>query len=285
MQPPRVLFHHPLSFSSQIVRLAAAECEVSLALVDVDIGPGHENYAPWYFAINPKAVVPTLVDDGSAITDCVRISQFLESTSGGEVLTPDDPEACKTAAHWIERQQTIRERELSYGLAAGIAGRLARLELGHRRRLLKRRQRQNPALAGLYEAKLMDLEAWQHCLRDPRATQSVIDEAVNAITDLESHLADRTYVAGDRYSLADVVWTVLLARVRMLGMENWLSPSERPNVAAYFQRMRQRPSFAAAPIHTQLPKSYLIRALFRAHGKNLALVGLSITAGLLLIVV
>ncbi len=283
MDPPSVLFHHPLSFSSQIVRLAAAECAVTIALVDVDIGAGHENYAPWYVAINPDAVVPTLMDNGNTITDCVRISRFLDSTSGGEVLTPDSPDERGIAAYWIDRQQGIRERELSYGMAKGVAGRFVRLELNRRRRLLERRKRQNPSLAARYDAKLRDLARWQKHLQDPAARQTVIDEAVRGIADLERHLAGRKYIAGDRYSLADVVWTVLLARVTMLGEEDWFSPSKCPNVSGYFRRMSQRPSFALAPVYTQLPKRILFRTMMHAHGNNVALVALSASTLLLLL--
>ena len=54
----------------------------------------------------------------------------------------------------------------------------------------------------------------------------------------------RQFLVGEKYSMADLIATVFLARVHFCKQETVFSD----NVKAYFERMRQRNSFASAPI-------------------------------------
>ena len=64
------------------------------------------------------------------------------------------------------------------------------------------------------------------------------------------------------YSAADVVWTVFLARMVLVGMEGKIT--ERPALARYWSAMKARPSFSAADIWTKLHIGRLIRGII--HG-------------------
>ena len=60
---------------------------------------------------------------------------------------------------------------------------------------------------------------------------------------MEEALATSPYLAGDRYSLADIAATPYVNRAEMLGMEGmWVG--RRPRVTDWLARMRQRPSYA-----------------------------------------
>ena len=52
------------------------------------------------------------------------------------------------------------------------------------------------------------------------------------------------------YGVADVVWTVFLARMEFVGMGAELL--KRPALARYWRAMQARPSFAPADIWTKL---------------------------------
>lgn len=56
------LYFHPLSPASQKVRLTLAEKSLDWELKSVDLA-NKENLEPWYLALNPLGVLPTLVDD------------------------------------------------------------------------------------------------------------------------------------------------------------------------------------------------------------------------------
>jgi len=59
---------------------------------------------------------------------------------------------------------------------------------------------------------------------------------------MESDLANHQFLAGDNYTLADVMGTCLCARVHMIKGLNLFGP----NTIAYYQRMKARPSFVSA---------------------------------------
>ena len=78
------------------------------------------------------------------------------------------------------------------------------------------------------------------------------------IGEMEEALARSPYLAGDTYSLADAAATPYVNRAVMLAMEClWLE--QRPHVADWFERVRQRPSFMAAITKyvTDMDREYL----------------------------
>jgi len=66
------------------------------------------------------------------------------------------------------------------------------------------------------------------------------------LDELNGVVKNNAFIAADTYSIADVMWTVTAARMDMLGLHAQLQA--RPAVAAYYQRVSERPSFAAASI-------------------------------------
>ena len=64
-----LLYDYPGSICCQMVRLTLAEKGVAYEKRNVDIMDKAEQFEPWYTALNPKAVVPTL-----AIGEAVRSS-------------------------------------------------------------------------------------------------------------------------------------------------------------------------------------------------------------------
>jgi glutathione S-transferase len=62
---------------------------------------------------------------------------------------------------------------------------------------------------------------------------------------METALADRAWLAGDTFSLADIAVTPYVNRLDMLGMsEMWTHT--RPRVADWFSRIKARPTFKVA---------------------------------------
>ena len=56
----------------------------------------------------------------------------------------------------------------------------------------------------------------------------------------EAHLAENEFLAGDRFSIADVTLGCALTFARNTGLD----VLDNPNLAAYFARVRARPGFA-----------------------------------------
>lgn len=76
-------------------------------------------------------------------------------------------------------------------------------------------------------------------------------EAIGFMDRLDQTLADgRGVLVPPAYGVADMVWTVFLARMEFVDMGAELQ--KRPALARYWRAMQARPSFAPADIWTTL---------------------------------
>jgi tetrachloro-p-hydroquinone reductive dehalogenase len=259
------LYHYPLSFRSQVARLVLTECGIPWEGQVVDIGPLHENFRPWYMRINPKGTVPTLEHNGRHIVETIDIIRYVNENLHGKNLVPEDPEAAVVMDRWVRIQDGFPERELTYGTASGLAAHLSRRGLaGRRRRMLRVLRERVPELRELYDAKLADVDRWQRTIDDTEEMDRIRGRLEQMLDELEEHIQGREWIAGEDYSLADAVWTVLLARLELLKLSGLWAHGKRPAIAAFYERVKQRPSFAAADIHTRLKPSLVLPGMLRA---------------------
>lgn len=242
---PRVrLYHAPPSFYSQVARLVLAEKGVPHEQQVVLPGPpSFETYAPWYMRLNAGGTVPTLVIDDEPIDDSRKILHAVDARFDGPALVPSDEPSRAEMERWLDRAYELPERILAYGSSKFKA--LGTKVNHRRRRALLAHRTHSPELREAYETKLSDIEAFLTETHDPalvEATEQRYDQALDA---LDHHLAERRYICGQTYTLADVVWTVTVARQLMLGRTPF---SQRPALSTWYGRMKSRPSFARAKI-------------------------------------
>ena len=239
-----VLHHAPPSFYSQVARLVLAEKGVRYrGRVAVAGPPLFETYQPWYMQLNPAGTVPTLVVGDEILDDSHVILREVDARFEGNPLTPSSPDAIDEMERWIGKAYGLSERVLTYGTGKfRTLG--ARVNARRRKALLRLRDR-HPALRAQYEAKLADIDAF---IADAgnAATVADVDQRYEASLDeLDARLSDRPYICGASYSLADVVWTVLVARQLMLGRA---ALAGRPSLAAWYGRVKERGSFREADV-------------------------------------
>jgi glutathione S-transferase len=264
--PELTLYHYPLSYSSQIVRLVLAEKRIPYKSVIVDIGPAHENYEPWYMRLNPRGVVPTLqIDDGAIVTNAIAIAQYLDREMPKVQLQPKDQAELDIMEEWIAYQQSFPERELSLGLLQGLRARLARKDMARSLKILARHRDRNPELAAAYDAKIRDVERLRETVEDPDAFSALAERVDALLQRIEERVTHRPYILETGYSLADLVWTVTLARIEMLGLGDKIDVAKRPATARYFERLARRPSFWEANVFTEAPVRMLLPSLLKAY--------------------
>lgn len=83
------LYHHSISVCAQKVRVVLAEKELEWVGHHIDLMAG-EQAKPAYLAINPKGVVPTLVDDGRIVPESTVICEYLDDGYPSLPLRPSD---------------------------------------------------------------------------------------------------------------------------------------------------------------------------------------------------
>lgn len=266
------LHHIPPSFYSQIARLALAEKGVSYeAKITVAGPPLFETYAPWYMALNPNGTVPTLVHGEVAVPDSREIATYVDAKFPGPALTPSDADARGRMEQLVAQLYAISVRDLSY--ASENTPKFAVRANTMRIKNLRKRAARHPDMREIYEAKLRDIEGFRANVSDRALVEAEQAKAAAALDELDGWLGQdrdgRPFLTGASYSLADVVWTVGIARFMMIGLEPLAG---RPALASWYQRMRERPSFAAAGIWEKIEPAALLAMFARELGPWLLLI-------------
>ena len=243
------LYHTPSSYYSMIARLALIEGGIAYESVVVDIHLKMVQQQPDYVRLNPNMTVPTLVLPDRILDQSRDIAAYALDVS--EATIDGDTKA------WLDLHYGYEVEQLTFGklLASNPLARIVipkRLE-SVRRRLLERAA-QNPDLAKVYEERAA-VFAGRIRAFDPAAVVRLSEkrraEAIGFMDGLEQTLHDgRAVLVPPAYGVADVVWTVFLARMEFVGMGAELQ--KRPALARYWRAMQARPSFAPADIWTKL---------------------------------
>jgi glutathione S-transferase len=256
------LYHAPPSFYSQIARLVLAEKGVPYTGKLAAAGPPlFETYAPWYMRLNPGGTVPTLVHDGKGVPDSRAILHYVDETFDGPSLTPSDPDERAAMQRTIATLYEVSVRDITYG--SGPAGKVGPKINAMRIKRLRKLAARNPDMREIYEAKLRDIEGFAASAQNPAVVEQQGQRMLALCDDLDRALAEREYVAGSSYSLADVVATIAVARMSMIGR----APLEhRPALAAWYERMRARPSFVGADVWERFRPSRLLGMVARKLG-------------------
>ena len=200
--------------SPRRVRIFAAEKGISLPTVQVDLRNG-EQFSDAFRAINPDCTVPALVlDDGTVIADAVAICGYLEEIHPDPPLigtTPQERAAVTALNRQIERDGFFAAMDAFRNAAKGLKGR---------------------ALPGPH-----DYEQIPELAERGRARVGHFFKTMNA------RLADREFVAGERYTIADISTMVLTDMA--VGMVKLSIPDDCPHMRRWHAAMSARPSAKA----------------------------------------
>jgi glutathione S-transferase len=208
------LYEANSSPNSRRVRIFLAEKGVDLTRVPVDLG-AKEQLSDAYARINPRRVVPTLVlGDGTAIGEVPAILRYLEEAHPNPPLLGASTVDKALVTMWERRMELegfAAVMETVRNAAAGLRGR---------------------AIAGPHDYEQIPalVERGRQRVRDFYA-------------DLETRLTEVPYVAGDRFSVADITAVVTIDfATRALSL-----PIPEGHVASqrWYARVAARPSMAA----------------------------------------
>jgi len=208
------LYQSTSSPNSRRVRIFLAEKGLSIPLVAVDLGKG-EQHSDAYRAINPRRVVPALVlEDGTAIGEVPAICRYIEETH------PTPPLLGETAKEKAKISMWERRAELEGFAAVMEAIRNAAPALKGR------------AIAGPYDYEQIPELAERSKLR-----------VKNFFADFDARLAETPFVAGQRFSVADI--TALVTVDFAAKAINFSVPDEHRSLKRWYDAISSRSSMAA----------------------------------------
>ncbi|MEM8937259.1 MAG: glutathione S-transferase family protein [Pseudomonadota bacterium] len=289
-KPRFELYHADPSLCSHKVRSVMAEKGVTYFSHAMNIMPAGnfvpQNYRPEYVRLRLKGspgggfvsgytgassveregfdpcVVPTLVDHEAAkvIVDSRAICEYVNREAGtGEDLVPaglesvideqirlvdDAPHVASLyGAHPDEDRRPM-------GLRKNIAGIHAK-----KIRVLTAMMEQSaddPELLAAYRAKVSKEAAAGAFMIDDDGMRETHRKMAAHVDALESQLQSHSgaWVCGDQYTMADIMWTTSLWRMKWLGFGRlWEGKAERARLTEYLERAFVRPSVRSAVVN------------------------------------
>lgn len=229
------LYHSELSVCSAKVRFALEEKQLVWQSRVLDMTAG-EHQRHGYRKLNPNAVVPTLVHDGIPVIESTVINEYLDESFAGPALRPADALGRARMRLWT-RQLDDGVHEQTSVLSFAVA---------FRHELLRRSPEELARhFAGVPDpARRERLKtAVELGVRAPHVLPA-LRRLDRLLGDMQTTLAERPWLAGADFSLADIGLAPYVARLAHLRLDFlW---QQRPQVAGWFERLRQRPAYVAA---------------------------------------
>lgn len=229
------LYHNDMSACAQKVRVTLAEKQLQWESYHLDLRAGDQQ-TPEYLKLNPRGVVPTLVDNGRVVRESTVIMEYLDDEYPEPRLRPADPYRRAQMRLWTKQLDEGHHDIATATLSMGIAFRHQYLQRGEKacEALIARipdpirRERRRDVICNGLEA---------------REFRTALTMWENLLSDMNRVLANSPWLAGDEYSLADAAYTPYLTRLDHLNLLEWIA--DRPKVAAWYERIRARPSYEA----------------------------------------
>ena len=200
------LYGSPVAPNPRRVRIFLAEKDIEVPIVDVDILKA-ENRQPDFLAKNPLGGVPILeLDDGAILAESTAICRYFEETKPEPPLMGLDARDRAIVEMWLRRV----EFEVTFPIFQAFR---------NTHDFFKGRITQVPEWGAVCKKRAIQQLAW-----------------------LDGELGDRPFVAGDRYTIADIALLVGIdfGRVSEIRVE-----PEHKNLARWYGEVSSRPSAKA----------------------------------------
>jgi glutathione S-transferase len=188
------------------VRIFLAEKGVEVPTVQVDIAKG-ENRSPAFRAKNPLGGLPILeLDDGRYLTESVAICRYFEESY------PEPPLMGRDADErpWVEMWNRRMEIEVLFTIAQTFRN-----------------------THEFFAGRIPQVPEWGEVCRGA---------ALRRLMWLDEELADRPFVAGEHYTIADITALVGVDFGRISGIR---IDAEQKNLQRWYETVSSRPSAGA----------------------------------------
>ena len=194
-----------ISAGTQLVLMALAEKGAQHELVSLDFASG-EHKQPKYTALQPFAKVPAVEHDGQVLFESRAIARYIDEAFPGERFTPADLKERALMDQWI----SVEMMEF-YPTAHPLA-----LELSIK------------PLIGMGDP-------------DPATVETLRKKVRPVLAVLDKALEGKSYLVGNKFTLADMVYMPDLGWLHAAGEGAWIS--EFTNVTRWWNGISSRKSW------------------------------------------
>ena len=229
------LYHNDMSVCAQKVRFALAEKKLKWQGHHLNLRAGDQQ-KPEYLKLNPNAVVPTLVDDGTVIIESTVISEYLDDAYPEPPLRPKDAASRARMRLWTKQLDEGVHAATSV-VSSAIAFRYQKLAIGMEE--LERFHKKMPD-------SVKRERSWENVTKgvESRYFPDAIKRFDRLLGDMEMALAENPWLAGNEFSLADTGYAPYITRLDHLQLQFlW---DGRPHIPAWYQRLMERRAYKEA---------------------------------------
>ncbi len=229
------LYHNQNSPCAAKVRAVLAEKVISWDSKIVNLVE-KENLRPEYLKINPKGVVPSLIDDGKTILESTIIMEYLDTKYSPDSLKPEGAYAQAQMRKWTKWVDEILHLNWA-GLAWTALIRPVWLK-------------KSPAEIDELLAKVIDPNRRERQLRilkqgyESQEFMNSMSTLYRTLVEMEKVLAQQVWLVGGRPTLADLAVLPYIITAEKLGLDMMLD--EYQGVTAWLERWRLRPAYEKA---------------------------------------
>ena len=224
---------------------------------DAELASGYTGQSSMTTEGFDPCVVPTLVDHEAerVVVDSASICAYIDEQTGGHRLIPEtlsnevgaqvalvDQAPHVAVLYGAHPDGDVRPPALSRNITGVHAKKIAAIEG------LKAEVGDDPRLTAAYDSKIAKESGGADFMLDAERMREAHREMDAHVDKLEAQLAthDGPWALGERFTLADVMWTVSLFRMKWLGIGGaWEEDASRGKVRSYVERAFARPSFRA----------------------------------------
>ncbi len=200
------LYDYKMAPNPRRVRIFLSEKGIKVPYEQVDLAKA-ENRSPEFLKINPMGGVPVLeMDDGTLLAESVAICRYFEETHPQPPLMGVDARDKAIVEMW--------HRRIELGLFANVTGCFRNT-------------------SDFFKGRVPQV---------PQYGEVCHQAAEKMYGFLDGVLADRKFIAGERYSIADIMALVAIDFARLIKLR--IAP-EQKNLARWYDAASSRPSAQA----------------------------------------
>ena len=202
-------FYNSIGPNPRVVKMFMAEKGLDIPREEVNLMAGENRQAP-YTSKNPSGQMPALeLDHGFVLAEITAICEYLDEIHPNPPLIGTSPQERAETRMWVRRidLNIVEPMANGFRFSQGLA---------------------------LFQSRV-------HCI--PQAADDLKAIAQKHLTWLDGLIAGRSWIAGERFTLADILLFCFLDFGGQVGQP--LNPENR-NVAAWFERVKDRHSAAAS---------------------------------------
>ncbi len=202
-------FYNSIGPNPRVVKMFMAEKGLDIARHDVDLMAGENRQAP-YVAKNPAGQMPALeLDDGFVLSEVTVICEYLEEIHPAPRLIGSNPLERAETRMWVRRidLNIVEPMANGFRFSQGLA---------------------------LFKDRM-------HCI--PQAADDLKAIAQERLAWLDGLVQGRAWIAGERFTLADILLFCFLDFGAGVGQP---LKADNANIIAWFERVKARPSAGAS---------------------------------------